>query len=123
MKFCLLLVLVAVSPLLATTEFTNWYAGANQYFVARVATDAAGDTFIAGTRTLPVSIDVFDIKLDPSGNIVLFREISGGGVDTASDMAIDSTGNIYVAGSTTYPANFCPLLFGGEFFEVQRRFW
>ena len=101
MKFCLSLLLLAVSPALATTEFTNWYGGANQYFVSRVATDAAGDTFIAGTRTLPVSSDIFVIKLDPSGNVVLFREISGGGVDTAADMAIDSTGNIYVAGSTT----------------------
>jgi uncharacterized protein (TIGR03437 family) len=101
-KLCLpLLFLMASSIPAATTQFTNWIAGGNQYKVARIATDAAGDTFIAGTRTLPISSDIFIVKLDPSGNVVLYREISGDGSDQASDMAIDPAGDIYVAGSTT----------------------
>jgi uncharacterized protein (TIGR03437 family) len=41
------------------------------------------------------------VKLDVSGSIVLFREVSGDGSDTVSDLAVDSAGNIFVAGSTT----------------------
>ncbi len=97
-----LLSLAALTPLLASAaEFTTWVAGANSYQVARVAADASGNTYVAGTRALATSNDIFLVKLDSSGDIVLFREISGGGSDTVSDMAVDSAGNIYVAGSTT----------------------
>lgn len=88
--------------LAAPSEFTTWIAGNNQYKVARLAADAAGNTFITGTRTLPTySTDIFIVKLDPAGNIVLFREVSGGDNDRAADMAVDSAENIYVAGSTS----------------------
>ncbi|HEY4085020.1 MAG TPA: SBBP repeat-containing protein [Bryobacteraceae bacterium] len=88
----------------AASEFTVWIAGSNSYKIARVATDSAGDTIIAGTRTLPYrSTDIFIVRLDPAGDIVLYREISGGASDQATDMALDSAGNIYVAGSTSSP--------------------
>jgi uncharacterized protein (TIGR03437 family) len=97
-----LLVLAALTPMVASAaEFTTWIAGANQYQISRVATDSGGNTYVAGTRTLAASSDIFVVKLDNAGNILLFREIAGGGSDKVSDMAIDSAGNIYVAGSTT----------------------
>jgi hypothetical protein len=52
-KFCLpLLLLAAVCPIAAApSEFTTWIAGGNPYRMARIAADAAGDTFIARIRT------------------------------------------------------------------------
>ncbi len=44
--------------------------------------------------------DAFIIKLDPNGKIVFATYLGGNGVDSASSVAIDNAGNIYVAGST-----------------------
>ena len=82
-------------------EYTTFIGDTNTYQVARVAADPAGNTYIAGTRLLDASSDIFVVKLDPAGNIQLFRTISGKGTDTASDMTIDAAGNIYIGGSTS----------------------
>ena len=88
------------SPVQAA-EYTTFIGDTNTYQVARVAADPAGNTYIAGTRLLDASSDIFVVKLDPAGNIQLFRTISGKGTDKASDMAIDAAGNIYIGGSTS----------------------
>ena len=87
--------------ILPAAEYSTYIGGANQYQVARVAVDAAGNTYIGGTRLLDQASDIFVMKLDASGNILLFRNIGGKGNDIAADMAIDAAGNIYIAGSTT----------------------
>src|SRR5205807_2493785 len=48
--------------------------------------------------------DAFAAKLDPSGSKVLFATYLGGRqVDTASGIAVDSRGGIYLAGWTVAP--------------------
>ena len=45
--------------------------------------------------------DVFVGKLDPSGNLTLIGTFSGKGTDQANGIAVDPSGNIYIAGNTT----------------------
>jgi len=78
-------------------EFSTFIGDTSNYHVARIRADAAGNTYIAGNR----SSDAFVMKLDPSGDVVVFNTFSGKGIDTINDLAVDATGNFYVAGATT----------------------
>jgi hypothetical protein len=44
---------------------------------------------------------IFVTKLDPSGNIVYSTYFGGSGNDTATAMAVDPSGNVYVTGTTS----------------------
>ncbi len=44
---------------------------------------------------------IFVTKLDPSGNIVYSTYFGGSGTDTASAMAVDPSGNVYVTGTSS----------------------
>ncbi|HLZ09066.1 MAG TPA: SBBP repeat-containing protein, partial [Chloroflexota bacterium] len=48
-----------------------------------------------------VSSDAFVTKLDPDGNIVYSTYIGGTSYDSASSMAVDASGSVYVTGSTS----------------------
>ena len=87
----------------SASDFTTFIGDVSTYSVARVAADSAGNTYIAGTRNSGAISEVFVVKLDPTGKIVLFTVLSGKGSDAANDIALDSAGNIYVAGSTSSP--------------------
>ena len=104
-----LALLAAVALCSGAAEFTTYIGDTNDYRVARVVADAAGNTYIAGSR-IAVSTqnpffgqfaESFVMKLDAAGKIVLFTVFSGKGADAISDMALDPAGNIYVAGSTS----------------------
>jgi uncharacterized protein (TIGR03437 family) len=88
---------------LPAAEFTTYIGDVNDYHVARVVTDSAGNTYLAGSRNLGTLSEAVAMKLDPSGKIVLFTILSGKGSDTANGLALDAAGNIYVAGSTSSP--------------------
>ena len=88
---------------LPAAEFTTYIGDVNDYHVARVAADSAGNTYLAGSRNLGTLTEAVVMKLDPSGNIVLFTILSGKGSDAANGLAVDAAGNIYVAGSTSSP--------------------
>jgi uncharacterized protein (TIGR03437 family) len=88
---------------LPAAEFTTYIGDVNDYQVARVAADSAGNTYLAGSRNPSTLSEAFVIKVDPAGNIVLFTILSGKGNDAASALAVDAAGNIYVAGSTSSP--------------------
>jgi len=75
--------------------------------------DADGNTYVAGktnSADFPVldamqpviagDYDAFVAKFDPAGELVFCTFIGGSGEDFASSVAVDSTGNIYVAGHT-----------------------
>ncbi len=75
-----------------------------------VATDAAGNCFVVGyywstsiifdTDTLFNSLghDVFVVKYDPSGNVIWTRGTTGSFDNQAVSVAVDNSGNCYVAG-------------------------
>ena len=87
-----------------------------------VATDAAGDAYIAGEAyggfaTTPGAYqssygggwsDAFVVKLDPSGALLYSTLMGGAGQDSAVAIAVDSAGNAYIAGNTgssSFPGN------------------
>ena len=91
-------------------SYTTYIGDANPYQVSAIATHANGNTYITGSRVSePGSVstygapltDVFVSKLDPSGNLTLLATFSGKGTDQANAIAVDPSGNIYIAGNTT----------------------
>ncbi len=94
--------LFLVSSLAIAGEFTTSVGDAYPYTVAAITTDSAGNTYVVGSRTLSSSFtDIFVSKLDPSGNLLFTDRFGGSGTSTGSAIALDPSGNIYIAGSTS----------------------
>jgi hypothetical protein len=95
-------------------SYSTYLGGTAQSAVMALALDASGDLYAAGwTEAIdfPVSnaiqavnhggVDAFVFKLNPAGNTLLYATyIGGSGDDRAAGMAVDSSGQIYLAGST-----------------------
>lgn len=94
-------------------------------YVNALATDSSGNTYFTGTTniaSLPTGSNAFQpsfpqsgcflpfvayacshayvVKLDPSGNVLWATYLGGNGVDSATAIAVDSAGNVFLAGST-----------------------
>ena len=97
------LVLCLAAALVApATEFSTFIGDTSDYHVARIQPDSAGNTYIAGSRSADgAAAEAFLMKLDPTGRITAFTTLSGKGTDTVYDLAIDASGNLYIAGATT----------------------
>lgn len=72
-----------------------------------IAVDASGSAYVTGqlggdfiSRN---SIDAFVTKLDAAGSMVYSTPFGGSQRDTGAGIAVDSTGNAYVTGSTASP--------------------
>jgi uncharacterized protein (TIGR03437 family) len=108
--------------------YTTYIGDAHEYQVARIRTDTAGNTYITGSRQITYSAtlgslsDVFVTKLDVSGDLVFTATIGGKGNDTAADLAVDTQGNLYVAGftsSTNFPLRNALQTAPGDSFIVK----
>lgn len=101
-------ILLTLAVSVSAMDFTTYIGDANPYHVTAIATDANGNTYVTGSRAivtlapgaLPVT-DVFVARLDPSGNSTLITTLSGKGSDQANAIAVDASGNIYIAGATS----------------------
>jgi hypothetical protein len=103
-------------------SYSTYMGGTGLGAVTGVAIDSAGDLYAAGwTEALnfPIvlaaqaasggSVDAFIVKLNPTGTALLYATyIGGSGDDRAAAIAVNSSGQAYVTGSTASP-NF-PLL-------------
>jgi hypothetical protein len=105
-----------------TISYSTYLGGTGMSAITALAVDASGSLYAAGwTEAIdfPVSnaiqavnrggVDAFVFKLNPAGNTLLYATYIGGrGDDRAAGIAVDSAGQIYLAGSTA-SANF-PLV-------------
>jgi len=105
--------------------FCTYFGGSSDDRLFALALDGSGNIIIAGwtysanfpttggawQRTLSGGRDAFIAKLNPTGSSLLFSTFLGGaGNDVAYAVAVDGSGNVYVAGDT-YSTNF-PVLSG-----------
>ena len=71
-----------------------------------IAVDSAGNAYVAGVTnsTIQGDANAFLRKINPTGTAFLYQASFGGsGTDEANAVAVDSSGNIFVAGRTDSP--------------------
>lgn len=104
------------SPAPAQLIFSTYLGGNGVDYTAGVGVDSGFNVAVAGTtsssnfpaplgyQSAPLSSGnhVFASKLDPSGSVLLYSTyLSGSGADVASGLALDTSGLMYVTGTTT----------------------
>lgn len=113
--------------------YATYLGGAGSDVANGVAVDASGNAYVTGTTgsiSFPTTSayqdanagggDVFVAKLNPAGTGLVYSTFLGGtGTDIATGIAIDSSGNAYIAGdtsSTNFPttSNAFQSTYGGN---------
>ncbi len=102
---------LVIDPVLA---FSTYLGGSGNDYAYGAAVDPTGDSYVVGSTAstnFPTTTgviqgsnaggtDAFVTKLNPAGNAVIYSTYLGGaGNDVANAVAVDVTGNAYVAGS------------------------
>jgi Beta-propeller repeat len=103
----------------STLDYVTYIGGTGTQYPTGVGVDSGFNVYVAGTTnatnypTTPSAFQtapsptatgnhVFISKLDSTGSVNLYSTyLSGTGVDTASNMAVDNLGRVYVIGTTT----------------------
>ena len=115
MKQCMLILLL-MCGLESLGQQAVWeWATATQAWRSNIETDSAGNVIFAGAFFLPYYIgdslivptsfptdtagDLIFSKFGPDGNLLWFKVYGGSNNDEINDMALDSAGNIIIAGS------------------------
>ncbi|MCX6624821.1 MAG: SBBP repeat-containing protein, partial [Acidobacteria bacterium] len=112
----LLLPAMAANAADASLLYSTFLGGTAAESAVAVAVDRSGNIYVAGTThssdfpvagsVLPCAAklgpsDGFVVKLNPSGTSVIYSAcLSGSGREAVSALAVDPSGNAYVAGST-----------------------
>jgi len=128
-------VVIALTSILTMSTTNAWtphstnvnasiFGGTGTDLPTSIETDSAGNMYVTGkfsgtidldpgtgteNRTSNGGYDAFVVKLDASGDFVWGRTFGGtsGGIDdTAEDVAVDSSGNVFVTGTFNGTANF-----------------
>src|SRR5688572_15756614 len=113
-----------VSKLDASGNFvwTNWFGGIETDWGYALTFDPSGNIYAAGSfmKTIDFDpgpgtvniaaayVDVFIVKLNPSGNYMWATKMGGGFTDEARAIAVDAAGNIYTTGNFLGFADFDP---------------
>ena len=111
--------LTKLSPDGAGVVWSHLIGGSSQTRINAAATDAGGNVYITGRTgarnfpllhavqtTLPGLNIAFLMKFDPDGNLLFSTLLGGERNDEPNAIALDSQGNMYIAGrtnSTTFP--------------------
>jgi hypothetical protein len=108
--------------------------GFNDEGANSVAVDASGNSYIAGyfegtatfgstTLTGSGSLDVFVAKLDANGSFVWAKAIGGASSDSGNSIAVDGSGNAYIAGAfqgtVTFGASTLTSAGGSDVFTAK----
>ena len=69
-----------------SADFTTYIGDSNQYQATALALDSAGNSYITGSRVIPLgpdvsASDVFVTKVDAKGSIVFTTTFGGKGTD------------------------------------------
>ncbi|MAE00457.1 MAG: hypothetical protein CMK53_07450 [Proteobacteria bacterium] len=90
-----------------TKQWTKQLGTSSSDSASGVATDSSGNFYVAGStsggldgNTNSGSSDLFVLKYDSSGTKQWTKQLGTSSSDSASGVATDSSGNVYVAGST-----------------------
>ncbi len=111
-----------LTPLGTAMEYCTYMGGSGDDRAYGIAVDSSGAAYVTGTATSPNfptrraeqstlagSRNAFLFKLNPMGDMLVFSTFLGGsGADTAYSVAVDASGNSYIAGDTTslnFPAS------------------
>lgn len=93
-----ILLLTALLPSF-TSGYTTYIGDESTYRTTALAADSAGATYIVSSRL--ATGDVVLTKLDPSGAQLFKQVITDQPGGQANGVAVDPSGNIYVAGTTS----------------------
>lgn len=106
-----------LSPDGKTVAWRVFLGGNGDDRASAIASDPAGAVYVAGwtsSQNFPVKgayqnvksggRDAFVVKLNPDGTTAYSTFFGGAQNDAANGIAVDSAGNVYVAGETTSPA-------------------
>jgi uncharacterized protein (TIGR03437 family) len=113
-----------ISTLAIAGDFTTSLGDTYPYLISAITADSTGNTYVVGSRQIAAAVirntpvggtalissavtDVFVSKVDPTGTLVFTDTFAGKGVDQGIAIALDPSGNIYIAGTTT--SNDFPL--------------
>ena len=91
----------------SSDELTGTYQLATNDYANGVATDSSGNVYVTGGtkggldgNTSAGNTDLFVLKYNSSGTKQWTKQLGSSGRDSANAIAIDSSGNLYVAGIT-----------------------
>lgn len=129
-----------LSPTGQALSYSTYLGGSGDEDIQGLAVDATGYAYVTGSTTStnfpgtsggflstsPGGTHAYVAKLDPSGNSLAYATylygIGGSGLDQGNALAVDTSGNAYVAGytsSTSFPSlNPYQSSYGGGIYDV-----